>query len=36
MPRAASFAAFAVQISKSSRPWPGAVWTNPVPASSLT
>ena len=23
MPRAASFAAFAVQTSKSSRPWPG-------------
>ena len=26
----------AVQSSKSSRPWPGAVWTKPVPASSVT
>ena len=26
----------AVQMSKSSRPWPGAVWTKPVPASSVT
>ena len=26
----------AVQISKSSRPWPGAVCTKPVPASSVT
>ena len=25
-----------VQMSKSSRPWPGAVWTKPVPASSVT
>ena len=25
-----------IQISKSSRPWPGAVWTKPVPASSVT
>ena len=25
-----------VQMSKSSRPWPGAVCTNPVPASSVT
>ena len=26
----------AVQISKSSRPWPGAVCTKPVPVSSVT
>ena len=25
-----------IQTSKSSRPWPGAVWTKPVPASSVT
>ena len=29
-------AALAVQTSKSSRPWPGAVWTKPVPVSSVT
>ena len=26
----------AIHSSKSSRPWPGAVWTKPVPASSVT
>src|SRR5580700_125678 len=36
IPRAVSLAAFAVQTSKSSRPCPGAVCTNPVPASSVT
>ena len=29
-------AALTVQSSKSSRPWLGAVWTKPVPASSVT
>ena len=28
--------AASIQASKSSRPWPGAVWTKPVPASSVT
>ena len=28
--------AFAVHTSKSSRPWPGAVCTKPVPVSSVT
>ena len=28
--------AFSIQMSKSSRPWPGAVCTNPVPSSSVT
>ena len=36
MPRAISAAVLAIQISKSSRPWPGAVCTNPVPSSSVT
>ena len=36
IPRASSARAFAVQMSKSSRPWPGAVCTKPVPASSVT
>ncbi len=27
---------FSIQMSKSSAPWPGAVWTKPVPASSVT
>ena len=27
---------FAIQMSKSSRPWPGAVCTKPVPVSSVT
>ena len=30
------FARVAVQTSKSSRPWPGAVCTKPVPVSSVT
>ena len=34
-PRASSGAA-SIQASKSSRPWPGAVCTKPVPASSVT
>ena len=29
-------APFAIQMSKSSRPWLGAVWTKPVPVSSVT
>ena len=33
---AVSFGAFAIQMSKSSRPWPGAVCTKPVPSSSVT
>jgi len=36
MPRARSSLEAPVQASKSSRPWPGAVWTKPVPASSVT
>ena len=36
MPRAISLAWLAIQISKSSRPWPGAVCTKPVPSSSVT
>ena len=36
MPRAFSRAAFSIQMSKSSRPWPGAVCTKPVPSSSVT
>ena len=33
---AGGVASFAIQLSKSSRPWPGAVWTKPVPVSSVT
>ena len=36
MPRFCSSGAFAIQMSKSSRPWPGAVCTKPVPSSSVT
>ena len=36
MPRVSSARPFAVQMSKSSRPWPGAVCTKPVPVSSVT
>ena len=31
-----SSAPLAIQMSKSSRPWPGAVCTKPVPSSSVT
>ena len=36
MPRLSSARAFAIQTSKSSRPWPGAVCTKPVPVSLVT
>jgi hypothetical protein len=36
MPRASIARAASIQASKSSRPWPGAVCTKPVPASSVT
>ena len=35
-PSLAKKRAFAVQMSKSSAPWPGAVCTKPVPVSSVT
>ena len=36
MPRASQIRRRIHQASKSSRPWPGAVCTKPVPASSVT